>query len=637
MGRNHTTLADYMVLAISPALIMAMIGAFVFFLIEVFYGGQFEGRLQFICAMFILGAVMIGRLSMTEGAGYASLFAAPLGLLTAIAMMRFVPYSGSFAALGFVMNLVLLTVIWYAAHKLTWSCTYIENTRDASSQGLLQSMGMSSGGDDTSVSQGNETPQTEAESSAAKNREQSLTGEDPAADNPLQPWLDWFERARKKPQKPGAWIVYFALIALPLFGMGQWSIDYADLGSRRYVFWLLCLYVAASLALLATTSFLGLRRYLRRRGLEMPVNIAGLWLGLGGCLIVVVLFIAWLFPRPSLEYSVAQVQFGDTRRDYTTSEYATGDDGVKHEPDGTSAGHDEHAEPAAEDGDEESDSGSDGGEGEGKTSGEGEGKSGGDGGKKPGGDAEEDGSAEDGSEEGESGGGKGESEADNKSEGEKASKSGDASKVSEAAKKESTENAGRKSQTPRTPDVSQMLSRAVAWLGQLLKWGFYLLLAAVVAFFAYRNREAIAAAWRQLLHELRELWAKWMGGRDRGAGELQQEQPKAAPPRPFSSFANPFLTGAPQQSTDQIVAHTFQALEAWAREQGCMREEGETPVEFASRLAVKVPHVSSEARHLASLYSRVAYGGGGLARQNLPRVETLWQLMGQNLAPPVTV
>ena len=57
MPPPQKTLTDYLVIAITPALIMTLIGSLTFFLITVFYDGPFEGRLHFICAMFIMATV----------------------------------------------------------------------------------------------------------------------------------------------------------------------------------------------------------------------------------------------------------------------------------------------------------------------------------------------------------------------------------------------------------------------------------------------------------------------------------------------------------------------------------------------------------------------------------------------------
>ena len=51
----HKTLVDYLVIAISPALIMTLVGSLVFFLLEVFYRGNFQGRLEYIFALFVIG------------------------------------------------------------------------------------------------------------------------------------------------------------------------------------------------------------------------------------------------------------------------------------------------------------------------------------------------------------------------------------------------------------------------------------------------------------------------------------------------------------------------------------------------------------------------------------------------------
>ena len=57
--RPNQTLADYVALAISPALIMGLVGSLVFFLINVLYVGEYVGRMQWILFFFVFGAVLI--------------------------------------------------------------------------------------------------------------------------------------------------------------------------------------------------------------------------------------------------------------------------------------------------------------------------------------------------------------------------------------------------------------------------------------------------------------------------------------------------------------------------------------------------------------------------------------------------
>ena len=45
-GRLDKTLADYLAIAISPVLIMTLVGSLVFFLLEVFYHGGYPGRMH---------------------------------------------------------------------------------------------------------------------------------------------------------------------------------------------------------------------------------------------------------------------------------------------------------------------------------------------------------------------------------------------------------------------------------------------------------------------------------------------------------------------------------------------------------------------------------------------------------------
>src|SRR5439155_11104130 len=140
--------------------------------------------------------------------------------------------------------------------------------------------------------------------------------------------LAWWQRYRqyrqeqlRKPHTPGVWVVYFSLAALPLFGLGQSLIAAEAVDRRRYAFWLMGIYVASGLGLLLTTSFLGLRRYLRQRKLHMPVAMTGVWLSLGGALIVGLLVVGALLPRPHAEYALVELTpAGSKNRD--ASRYA---------------------------------------------------------------------------------------------------------------------------------------------------------------------------------------------------------------------------------------------------------------------------------------------------------------------------
>src|SRR5262249_28163183 len=156
---------------------------------------------------------------------------------------------------------------------LTWDCTVIDDEQDASGEGLLQIAGLDRGENSSAGVERAEAPMDEVEHADGGRRRVTW-------------WQQWFgaveaDNNEKRPHAPGVWVVYFSLAALPLFGLGQSMVPSLDAARRRYVFLLLLAYVAAGLGLLLTTSFLGLRRYLRQRKLEMPLTMTGVWLGVG--------------------------------------------------------------------------------------------------------------------------------------------------------------------------------------------------------------------------------------------------------------------------------------------------------------------------------------------------------------------
>lgn len=325
MAKQRQTLMDFMVIGISPTLIMGMVGSLLFFLLTVFYHGGYSGRMNFICAMFTMAIVLIARISMEEGIEYASMFGIPLAIVTMFAMGRFVEFNGPLADLSTVINGGLIALIWWSAHKLTWDCTFIDDTQDASGEGLLQGMGFDSETVEQQASAGQ--PGVDgAAATAAANGQQPAAATDQGAGG-----SDWYQRMvarRKRRHTPGVWVMYYALAALPLFGIGHWLIPASDAASRWHAFRLICVYVASALGLLSTTSFLGLRRYLRQRNLQMPIDMASLWLGAGAVMIGTLMLVCLVLPRPGASLSISQLPFGiGSPEQHRTSRYAMGDEG----------------------------------------------------------------------------------------------------------------------------------------------------------------------------------------------------------------------------------------------------------------------------------------------------------------------
>ncbi len=224
--RREKTLADYVVIAISPVLIMALVGSLAFFLLELSYHGQFEIRLKWILFCFVSASVLVARIAIEQGKEHASLFGFALVGVVGFAAMRLVD--------NFLVAWVLLAISWCCTWKLTWDCTLIDDDEDASGEGLLQAAGLNSGA-------GAHGAPSAATGETNGRQTDPRTVMEPANDA----GGDGDSEVRKRRvHAPGRWVVYFSLAALPLFGAGQLLIPARDTAGRAYAFGLLAVYGA---------------------------------------------------------------------------------------------------------------------------------------------------------------------------------------------------------------------------------------------------------------------------------------------------------------------------------------------------------------------------------------------------------
>src|SRR5581483_332743 len=132
------------------------------------------------------------------------------------AMQKFVEYPRGLARSAPLINLGLVILTWWCAHRLTWDCTHLDDKVGASGEGLLQAAGLESV----------EEPEPATSIERYQKKQKSEEG---------------------KRRTPGVWVVYFSLAALPLFGLGQSLIPPDEVGRRRYTFWLMVIYVGSGL------------------------------------------------------------------------------------------------------------------------------------------------------------------------------------------------------------------------------------------------------------------------------------------------------------------------------------------------------------------------------------------------------
>jgi hypothetical protein len=619
--RKDQTLADYVALAISPALIMGLVASLVFFLINVLYVGEYVERMRWILFFFVFGAVLIARMTMLDTtSSRAALYGVPLGFLSWLGMQMFVEYpeDGGIRELSFLINAGLIGLIWWCAHRLTWDCTNIDEETDINAEGLLQAAGLE-------------------EQTSREEWIQARSASDGPVSDQAESWLQRWRRYREECNKKrtlGVWVVYFSLAALPLFGLGQALIPAEDVERRNTSFWLMVVYVACGLSLLLTTCFLSLRRYLRQRRLQMPKAMTGVWLTVGGMLIAALLLLGALLPRPNAEYSL-----------FSWSAAKSPERGAsKYAMKGGKAGKGE-GRPGADNSDEkkdDADSGGDKGQQKserGAATKQGQKGSGGQKGK----------SSQSGDSQGKSNGQgqKSQNSGSNQNKGDPSSgrdqpadkgnskqvrdnndNRGSSDQRQQRADKGGAERSGSRSSSKMSPSA---VRDVVSQVAPVLKWIVFALIGLAVLFFVLRSGLQFLANFtdwaRRLLDVLRNFWANLFGGGRKTTekkGQIEQEE-RQLRERPFGSFHNPFAGGRIGMAVPELIRYTFAAAQAWARERDLGRQPGETPLEFAARVGAEVPALEADLQRLAILYARAVYARGDLPSDSIDLLRQFWE------------
>ena len=160
------------------------------------------------------------------------------------------------------------------------------------------------------------------------------------------------------------------------------------------------------------------------------------------------------------------------------------------------------------------------------------------------------------------------------------------------------------------------MADAVPMIASLFKFIVFLVLAGIVGAFVWMNRHLLAQ------------WWDWLFGHGDSPTDDSFEEFFSAstqvPARAFASFRNPI---GKESDLRRIVVITFQAFEAWTREQGIARGRDETPSEFIKRVATSVPQMSAPASQVVDAYNRIVYGRGQATKSDLSAAEQVWKAM----------
>ena len=268
---------------------MLVVSSVAYFLIEIFYQGPFVARVKWIFTLFCFAAVLISRISIVDGFNRASGFGLILGVATVIVTARLMQ--------GNVITLAaILTFVWWFAGRLTWDCTFIDESRDATGQGMI----------DLAIDRFQRFRKTKEPADSAEAIESNPTKTKAARKPERSPW-DLFVEVfwkRKQANTPGLWAFYFLLLGLPLFGIGQMFLRMTDDASHRAAANHFFFYVTGLLGLLMLSSVLGLHRYLQKNQADMPARIAKRWIVTGTILALAITSVCFMLPRPTAKYSV---------------------------------------------------------------------------------------------------------------------------------------------------------------------------------------------------------------------------------------------------------------------------------------------------------------------------------------------
>jgi hypothetical protein len=157
---------------------------------------------------------------------------------------------------------------------------------------------------------------------------------------------------------------------------------------------------------------------------------------------------------------------------------------------------------------------------------------------------------------------------------------------------------------------------------RLVRAAILIALLLAICYIAWRFR-------RELVQAIARMLANWFRRKKKATAEADAASPKVPIPlKPFSSFGNPFVTGAAHRmSSTELVRYSFEAFEAWSRERNCGRTEDQTPMEFARQVGLRHSEVAEPAITLASLYGQIAYARDARTLRVESPMRQLWDAL----------
>lgn len=588
MPKRQIYATDVIIEVAIPILIIGLIWSLVVFAITikgVFYPGQ-EFVLKFVFFLYVMGAVMINRLAGYYGESNKAM--AYSILLVGVMALFALTFSGRYGYMvggenvgeGILANLAIVAVVGFAAYKVSRESCLDLNDPEEKEKSVIQ---LRSEMKDQRDWYRREMLEEEEE----RTRQQGQRKEAAQKENP--------EPVKLSRKHAGAWIIYFSLFSMIVFAVGQRLLPEDDYSVYRYTFTCLAANLLCALSLLLLISLSALRKQCWEKKTLVPPGVGWFWILAGSALIVFVVSMATLPPRPVPEYLVRSAAptvlpaIPEEQEEEESSSSPRTWAGLNKEADREAVREElerREMQRQAEDTDEESDGAGDESESEG------------------------------------TGWGSGGQQAGKASEGESAAGKEGSGKDSrrESQGQSTTVYSGKAQRAPLpTPPLAGLQTLGKALLYIILVIGALWALAMLLLAIGKTNPLAKLAS---RLKSLRDRMRNLLKGAKRP--KLRGQKLQEALVQSGLYMENPFRNQGllAQMSRAELVSYTYQAFENYSHILGHTPSAGETAIEFFRSLPDELR--ASEFSALVKLFMLAKYSRHEIPDQSLTHLKKAW-------------
>jgi len=638
------------------AAVVGLIGSFIYFLVEVrnviLPGGG--GLLAYVSLCFVAAVVTMTRIQAYYGRRTETIpYAAALALVMFAFAIKFSAAAGSVVGWGggflaLMVNIFLFAFLWVVTDYMGRACALSihdearhakQREAQARSRYAPRPMPWEFYAPPEAASDAS-SPAAQAAPPAAKPAPPDEDVDDEDVYASLSKRIAHLKAGKKLPpaKHPALSVFLFSIPVLICFALGGRLLpDEPAIQSR--VFFSMVVYVTSAFLLLALTTFLRIKKYLERKKIAVGRSVALNWILIGAFSILLIVFVADLFPRPErASYAVSPQHTGQGPKRGVTSRLGPPVEGVTIPEKGgapTSA-RDENPEAGPK--------GAPGAEGEQQAQNdEGSSKQGGGGskqgseGKQGEGKAGEESAGKEGEQGEEQGKGKGDSKGSGSKEGQGQRSGGGGGNRSRSQGRAQQQPQPRPQSKP-APHLSDVPGGKLLSLVLLAVVVAVIVIAAVRFYKQFRKRHGEKGAFKAFLKEYLDRLRQWLAHLNERARALLAGLRRPAPASEVAPqlrhFKNPFDARGDlvSMNAEEAAKYTYDAMLYLASLNGYTRAIEQTPHEFLKRLPRALRSLKGDLASATSLYVRAAYSDKRFSATHTRELRRIWQCLETTLA-----